>query len=61
MKKFLMLALCVLFTLPSFAQKDGVAWEHGTLAEALNKAKRTNKRFSSSFLQGIWMISFIFL
>ena len=38
-----MLALCVLFTLPSFAQKDGVAWEHGTLAEALNKAK-TNKK-----------------
>ena len=38
-----MLALCVLFTLPSFAQTGGVAWEHGTFAEALNKAKANKK------------------
>lgn len=45
MRKILLFTLCALFSLGSFAQTQsgGVNWEHGTLAEALNKAK-TNKK-----------------
>lgn len=45
MRKFLLFTLCALFSLGSVAQtkSEGVNWEHGTLAEALNKAK-TNKK-----------------
>lgn len=43
MKKFVLITLCALFTLTSFAQTTGVNWEHGTLQEALNKAKANKK------------------
>ena len=45
MRKFLLFTLCALFSLGAFAQtqSEGVNWEHGTFAEALNKAK-TNKK-----------------
>lgn len=45
MRKILLFTLCALFSLGSAAQtkSEGVKWEHGTLAGALNKAK-TNKK-----------------
>lgn len=45
MRKILLFTLCALFSLGSVAQtkSEGVNWEHGTLAEALNKAKNNKK------------------
>ncbi|MEF9985752.1 MAG: thioredoxin family protein [Bacteroidales bacterium] len=43
MKNFLVFTLCALFALTSFAQTEGVNFEHGTLQEALNKAKANKK------------------
>lgn len=43
MKKFLILTLCALFALTSFAQTEGVNFEPGTFQEALNKAKANKK------------------
>lgn len=50
MKKILVLTLCALFSLTSFAQTGGVNWEHGTLQEALNKAKANKKGPNLVFL-----------
>lgn len=43
MNKFIVLILCSLLTLTSFAQTEGVNFEHGTLQDALNKAKANKK------------------
>lgn len=50
MKKILSLALCAVMALSSFAQTTGVNWEHGTLQEALNKAKANKKGPNLVFL-----------
>lgn len=50
MKKFLVFTLCALFALTSFAQTEGVNFEHGTLQEALNKAKANKKGAKLVFL-----------
>lgn len=50
MKKILLVTLCALFSLTSFAQTGGVNWEHGTLQEALNKAKANKKGPNLVFL-----------
>lgn len=50
MKKNLLLVLCTILALSSFAQTTGVKWEQGTFQEALDKAAANKKGANLVFL-----------